>query len=104
MQALADVVPHGLVELADFVRFGERLAHLRAKRVVRLAGVAPDAKDGEPVVDEMLVQQLVDRRQQLAASQIAERAEDDHGARVGLRTLLVVRRRLPGGRAGMTGG
>ena len=44
----------------------------------------------ELVVDEMLVHQLVNRRQQLAAAQVAERAEDDHRARIG---AVALRRR-----------
>src|SRR6185369_11835425 len=61
----------------------ERLPHLIAKRVVVLAGVAPHAQHLEVFVDEVLVHQLVDRRQQLPPTEITERAEDDHRARIG---------------------
>ena len=91
VETLADLLPDGVIELPDFVRLRERLAHLLAERVVGLRRVAADAEHLELLVDEVLVEQLVDRRQQLATTQIAQRAEDHHRARIRVATLLPAR-------------
>ena len=47
-------------------------------------GVVPaDAENRKAFVDEVFLHQLIDGRKQLAPTEIAERAEDHHRARVG---------------------
>src|SRR6185312_16318799 len=62
------------------------------ERVVGLRLVATDAEHREALVDEMLFHQLVNRRQELAAAQVSQRAADDERARIG--AVARPRRRL----------
>src|SRR5512132_2935205 len=66
----------------DLVRLLDGLAHARAKHVVVVAGLAPDAEHSEVRIDEPLFHELVQRRHQLALGEIAHRAEDDDRARI----------------------
>src|SRR5678815_2309430 len=83
MEPLAELLPQRMVQAVYLVRLAERGAHLGAERVVGLAFIASDAEHREPFVDEMLLHQLINRRQQLATAQVSERTTDDHGARIG---------------------
>ena len=56
--------------------------HLVAERVL-FQGVPAEAQHGEPRGQQAIARQAVQRRKQLAARQIARRAEDDHDGRLG---------------------
>ena len=94
-EAPAERLPEAVVDPMHLLGRVERLAHLGAKAVVRLL-VARHAEHREVLVREVLLHELVDRRQQLAPTEVAQRADDDHRARVRASRSRRRRRHLDG--------
>jgi len=82
---LTEPLPDVVVDFVDLVGVRHRLAHQGAIPFVGIL-IARHAQQGEVVRQELLLRQIVDRRDELALGEIAGPAEDHHRARVGLVT------------------
>jgi hypothetical protein len=77
-----ELAPDVIVDTIDLIRFAKGRPDQRPEFIIP-GSLARDAKYPEVVGQEVFLLQLIDRGQKLSSSEIAARAEDDHGARVG---------------------
>ncbi len=78
-QPLGEGAPHVGIEGGVFGELLDGIEHLLAELIVRERR-ARDAHHGEPGREAAVVSEAVERRQELAAGEVAVRAEDDHHA------------------------